>query len=74
MVAWVENQLARTEGQAVPTQSAEVYNEDLMNRIKKFQLSKGIIPDGIVGPRTIIVLSAQDGNADPVLFNQKGSH
>jgi murein L,D-transpeptidase YcbB/YkuD len=68
----VERHLALAEGRPVPEVGEEVYSEALMNRVKKFQHSAGFIPDGIVGPKTIIALSAFGGKGDPVLFNRKG--
>ncbi|MBA4392123.1 MAG: peptidoglycan-binding protein [Desulfobacca sp.] len=72
LVTWLEKHLALAEGRAVPTSVEQVYNKELVNRVKKFQLAVGIIPDGIVGPKTILPLSAKTDKQHPVLLDQKG--
>jgi murein L,D-transpeptidase YcbB/YkuD len=34
--------------------SSELYDADLVREIKKFQLVEGLVPDGIVGPLTLL--------------------
>jgi general secretion pathway protein A len=71
LLPWVERHLALAEGRPVPETGEDAYSEALMIRVKKFQLGAGFISDGIVGPKTIIALSALAGNGDPLLFNSK---
>ncbi len=72
LVAWLERHLALAQGRPLPDRGGQVYNQDLEKQVKKFQLAYGMIPDGIVGPKTIMPLSAEAGNGDPVLHDRKG--
>ena len=47
--------------------------QTLVREVKRFQLSAGLVPDGIVGPITIMPLSRASDTGDPVLHDGKGS-
>ena len=49
------------KGVPVPSDPSGIYNDNLVNDVKKFQSAKGLVPDGIVGFRTMIYLVAEDG-------------
>jgi len=72
MVAWVEERLATAQGKAAPTAPRETYGPALAEQVKQFQITSGNVPDGIVGPKTIIGLSAFAKNDDPLLYDGKG--
>jgi len=72
MVAWVEERLALAQGRAAPANPGETYGPALAEQVKQFQLSSGNVPDGVVGPRTIIGLSAFAKGDDPLLYDGKG--
>jgi len=72
MVAWVEERLALAQGRATPANPEETYSPALAEQVKQFQQSSGNVPDGIVGPRTIIGLSAFAKGDDPLLYDGKG--
>jgi general secretion pathway protein A len=57
-VEWVRRQLDKL-GMPVPVdaKSAGVYDETLKKRIIAFQTGRGIAPDGLVGPHTMIHLN-----------------
>ncbi|MFH0789361.1 MAG: AAA family ATPase [Pseudomonadota bacterium] len=74
LVAWLERHLALAQGRPLPDRGGRVYNQELEKQVKKFQLASGMTPDGIVGPKTIMPLSAQTGNGDPVLHDRKGGN
>jgi murein L,D-transpeptidase YcbB/YkuD len=38
--------------------------------VKKFQLSEGLVPDGVVGPQTIIHMNNVVGSDEPVLIKK----
>lgn len=73
LVDWVEKHLALAQKQTVPSETRPIYNEELVNQVKKIQLANGIMPDGIVGPKTIMILMTTAGNGDPSLIQAKGS-
>ncbi len=73
MVAWLEKQLALALKRAVSAGPNQTYDGEMVREVEKFQLTLGLTPDGIVGPRTIIPLMAGAGNEDPVLQNRKGN-
>jgi general secretion pathway protein A len=74
-VAWVNDQLALAQGsKAQSLGTAPLYDEAMVRRVKQFQLTRGLTPDGSVGPQTLIRLSgAADRNA-PRLVPEPASH
>lgn len=56
-VSWLERQLALVQGKAAPAVHKEVYDDEMKKQVKKFQLSAGLMPDGVAGQRTILRLS-----------------
>jgi len=70
LVAWVERRLA--QAQKRPPRSGRVirYDGEMVREIKEFQEASGLTPDGIIGPCTILRLSALDVR-EPVLDDQK---
>jgi len=71
MVAWLDRQLALIQGRPVPTGREQVYHGEIVKEVKRLQLTAGLLADGIVGPRTIICLTAADDNDGPVLHEGK---
>jgi general secretion pathway protein A len=71
MVDWLASHLAGASGKAATTGKVPVYDRTMMEQVKQFQLVHGIAPDGIVGPRTIIGLTAVVPDGDPVLCDVK---
>ena len=67
MVNWLANRLAVWSGKTTPVSKGIVYDRKMADEVKQFQLTHGIVPDGIVGPRTIIGLSSVVPDRDPVL-------
>ncbi|MFN3238231.1 MAG: AAA family ATPase [Pseudomonadales bacterium] len=67
-VDWLQTQLAVVEGSDVPSIAAgTAFDEDLEARVKRFQISVGLVPDGIVGPQTWIHLNSADAANIPRL-------
>jgi len=72
LVQWLDQQLVRIYGQDdVPT-IHDTYDEELRSQIIKFQLSKGLTPDGVVGPHTFILLNSELDLSTPMLNTRKG--
>ncbi|MBI5408193.1 MAG: AAA family ATPase [Nitrospirae bacterium] len=67
VVQWVNKQLSTIQGRLIQPEENLVYNNELVNEVKKFQLSEGLKPDGIIGPHTIIHLNNAAGGGTPVL-------
>jgi general secretion pathway protein A len=70
-VQWLEKQLALVSGQQVRPRKNAVVDQGLVSQVKKFQLSKGLKPDGVVGPQTIINLNTAAGSDEPRLYGTK---
>lgn len=68
-VQWLSDHLSLAEGRPPEPLERMVYSKDLVERVKKFQLSAGLLPDGIVGPRTIIQFDNYTGTEDPKLHD-----
>jgi general secretion pathway protein A len=70
-VQWLEKQLALINGQKVQQREKPVFDSALVFQVKKFQLSKGLKPDGVVGPLTMIHLNTSAGSNEPLLSGKK---
>ena len=72
IVQWLDQQLVRIYGQNdVPT-IHDTYDDELISQIIKFQQSKGLTPDGVVGPHTFILLNSELDMNTPLLNTRKG--
>jgi len=70
-LTWLHKLLSFAQGRKPQTQSAFKYNNDMVNKVKTFQLDEGLSPDGIVGPQTIIHLLNKNGTDGPLLKASK---
>ena len=60
-VDWLMTQLAIVEGVKPPSiTESRMFDQDLEARVKRFQISVGLVPDGIVGDQTWIHLNSSD--------------
>ena len=66
-VTWLARQLARARGAAAEPGEYPQFDEALLRQVKQFQLAEGLIPDGVVGPRTLMRLVAVADEAAPKL-------
>ena len=48
-VEWLDRRLHLAEGKKFQQRKSLLYDNDLVNSVKKFQLGEGMVPDGIVG-------------------------
>jgi len=72
IVQWLDQQLVRLYGQNdIPT-IHDTYNDELKSQVMKFQQSKGLKPDGVVGPHTFILLNSELEVNTPLLNTRKG--
>lgn len=61
-VAWLGRRLAELDGRPVP--AGAVYDDALIERVRAFQLRRGLFPDGIAGQETLFHLSVDREQAD----------
>jgi len=71
IVQWLDQQLVRIYGQNTTPTISSTYSEKLISQVKMFQQSKGLFPDGIAGPRTLIHINNEVGAPAPQLLSQK---
>ena len=68
IINWLQSQLYNADETAAD--KAIIYNDELKDRVKRFQAQHGLFADGIVGPVTIIHLNSQSGMNVPKLAEQ----
>jgi general secretion pathway protein A len=68
-LAWVDKQLSAARA---GTGHEGRPRDDLAKRVKEFQVLAGLVPDGKVGPRTLICLTDATNADDPSLRKPKG--
>ncbi len=68
-VGWLHRQLEQREGAMADTSKDPVFDDAMVHRVKQFQLAQGLIPDGAVGPQTLIRLSGVADKTAPTLIN-----
>jgi len=66
-VEWLAKQLAQLDGKTLTAAKDQVFDADMMLRLKQFQLAQGLIPDGTVGPKTMMHLSSAADKIAPKL-------
>lgn len=69
-VKWLHEKLEIAQGLTIQN-IKDIYNRELVRQVKKFQLSQGLLPDGIVGPQTIILLNNATSSSEPVLLKKE---
>jgi general secretion pathway protein A len=72
IVQWLDQQLVRLYGHDHTPTIHDTYNDKLQSQIVKFQQSKGLTPDGVVGPHTFILLNSELEADMPLLNTRKG--
>ena len=68
---WLDERLAKVLGKQDLVTKDAVFEDELLKRVKEFQLSRGLIPDGVVGTKTFIHLNLTSKNGDPVLSGRQ---
>jgi general secretion pathway protein A len=67
-IDWLANRLAYWDGMAIAAPNRP-FNAALQARLRAFQSSQQLNPDGVAGPRTLIRLVRQGGAAEPRLLD-----
>ena len=69
-VKWLDERLSIIQGRkSRPTENL-VFDEVFVRDVKKFQLARGLVPDGIVGPQTIMHLNTATNGNEPKLIKE----
>ena len=71
-VHWLDMQIAIIQGRKARTGEVLTYDAQLITQVKKFQISEEMVPDGIVGPETLIHLNTAAGIKAPRLVQRQG--
>ena len=71
LVTWIDRQLSIVQRRAANPDQKRRYDETMKKEIRAFQMTAGLVPDGIVGPRTIICLANATDTRGPTLIDKK---
>ena len=66
-VAWLARQLALAQGRATEPGKDPLFDQALLRQVKQFQLAAGLVPDGVVGPQTLMRLTGVADKTAPRL-------
>ena len=66
-VVWLRQQLAQVQHGAADAGKDPRFDEVLLRQVKQFQLDQGLIPDGAVGPQTLMRLASAADQSAPSL-------
>ncbi|MFC1524582.1 AAA family ATPase [Thermodesulfobacteriota bacterium] len=71
IVEWLDQKFAVLEGRDHTAGNNLIYDQAMVRKVKQYQLAKSLIPDGIVGPQTIIHLNSETASSMPLLTSGK---
>ena len=71
-VQWLIRQLAQARGQVADSSKDPLFDDVLARQVKQFQLAQGLIPDGAVGPQTVMRLAGAGDQSAPKLLPAQG--
>jgi general secretion pathway protein A len=71
-VQWLIGQLAQAQGRVVEPSNHPQFDDVLERQVKQFQLAQGLIPDGVVGPQTVMRLAGVGDRTAPKLLPRQG--
>jgi general secretion pathway protein A len=71
-VAWLARQLALAQGRVTDPGKDPLFDQALLRQVKQFQLAAGLVPDGVVGPRTLMRLAGVADRTAPRLSPREG--
>lgn len=70
-VAWLARELALAQGRKPEAGEDAQFDETLLQQVKQFQLEQGLIPDGLVGTRTLMRLTGVADKTAPRLTRRQ---
>ncbi|MCB2184528.1 MAG: AAA family ATPase [Desulfobulbaceae bacterium] len=68
-VDWLDKKLSIIQARPASSENPVLYDHTLASQVKRFQFEKNLVPDGIVGPQTIILLNSASGSTAPKLID-----
>jgi general secretion pathway protein A len=72
-IKWLNNQFAQLDGKGADNDTAPLFDEVMLRRVRQFQLDQGLSPDGRVGPRTMSrLIAATDATAPKLIHAEEG--
>ena len=71
-VAWLARQLALAQSRVTDPGKDPLFDQTLLRQVKQFQLAAGLVPDGVVGPRTLMRLAGVADKTAPRLSPTEG--
>ncbi len=71
MVFWLEQQLAELSGREPRPVHSLRFDQQLVNDVQRFQRRYGLVPDGLVGPNTLIAINGLISTDQPRLANHR---
>ncbi len=66
-IEWLEEQLTKIQNRSVRTERPLTFDAEMQRQVKQFQMSRGLLPDGVVGFQTWIHINSHGGAAIPYL-------
>ena len=69
-VEWLSRQLAQVQGRTPETDP--VFDDAMARRLRQFQLAQGLVPDGALGPQTLMRLTSVADRTAPALLRARG--
>ncbi len=69
-VQWLSRQLALAQGRVADAGKDPLFDNALERQVKQFQLAQGLIPDGAVGPQTVMRLAGVGDQSAPKLLSR----
>lgn len=66
-VIWLRNNMAIINQHPSKETESAIYDSGLMQEVKNFQIAEGLMPDGIIGPRTLIHINTAVDISVPTL-------
>lgn len=70
-VLWLRRRLALATGQALSEPLSEVFDATLAAQVRAFQHERGLQPDGLAGPRTLVLLNGLAPEPDTPMLRAK---
>jgi general secretion pathway protein A len=71
LIQWLEKKMSLVNNRPPRSSKDITFDNNLVMEVKKFQVAEGLVPDGVVGFRTLIHLNTVTGNNVPVLIQEE---
>ncbi len=70
-VKWLRTSMSNINNGVLQDPVSNIYDRGLVIEVKKYQLAEGLVPDGIVGPQTLVHINTAIDNKVPILSGRK---